>query len=398
MAQPSSTAATLSGHGIIALSAICGFAVANLYYSQPLLPQMAATFTSDVSAQGAIAMLTQAGYAVGLLLWGPLGDRLDRRRLMTVLLVINLASLSLCATASSLSGLLMACVAIGLTAVSAQIIIPAVSGLVDARHRGQVIGKLMSGLFAGTLLARTLSGFVAAHTSWRTVFELAAIIDVAMIGLIWRYLPATEATSHLPYPRLLSSLWHLLVKQPLLQEACCMGFLLFAAFNVVWAALALMLAQPPYHYDSEAVGLFGLVGAVGILASSSIGSLTDHWGGRSVVTLAAALIMLAFICVIGSSLHLIFLMISLIILDLGSRANLVANQTRLYALLPDARSRLNTVFMTSYFLGGAAGSAMGTSAAECWGWNGIAATGVLCALLALLIGHIYRKKVNAMVE
>ncbi|HFZ2534589.1 TPA: MFS transporter [Pseudomonas aeruginosa] len=398
MSHSSRAAALLSGRGVVALSAACGFAVANLYYSQPLLPQMAATFGADASAQGAIAMLTQTGYAAGLLLFGPLGDRFDRRWLITALLLVNMVSLALCATAASLSGLLATCVAIGLTAVSAQIIIPAVSGLADPAQRGQTVGRLMSGLFAGTLLARTISGFVGAHAGWRVMFELAAVIDVALIALVWRYLPHTEPGSDLTYPRLLASLGQLLVRQPLLREACVAGFLLFAAFNVLWGTIALMLARPPYGYGSEVVGLFGLVGVVGMLASPAIGRLTDRWGGRRVVALAAGLVMLAFVLVAGSVVSIGFLIAGVVVLDLGSRANLVANQTRLYALLPHARGRLNTVFMTGYFLGGAAGSALGAAVAGRFGWCGVAAAGVLCALLALGVGAIYREAASTAVE
>ncbi|WP_273685679.1 MFS transporter [Pseudomonas aeruginosa] len=398
MSDSSRAAASLSGRGVVALSAACGFAVANLYYSQPLLPQMAATFGADASAQGAIAMLTQTGYAAGLLLFGPLGDRLDRRWLITALLLVNMVGLALCAMATSLSGLLAACVLVGLTAVSAQIIIPAVSGLVDPARRGQTVGRLMSGLFAGTLLARTISGYVGAHTSWRVVFELAAAIDVALIALVWRYLPQTEPGSDLSYPKLLASLGQLLARQPLLREACLAGFLLFAAFNVLWGTLALMLARPPYGYGSEVAGLFGVVGVVGMLASTAIGRLADRGGGRRVVALAAGLVMLAFVLVAGSAVNIGFLIVGVVILDLGSRANLVANQTRLYALLPQARGRLNTVFMTCYFLGGAAGSALGAAVAGRFGWRGVATAGVLCALLALGVGAIHRKTAPTTVQ
>ncbi len=383
MSLPSCASASLSVRSVVALSAACGFAVANLYYNQPLLPQMATAFGSDASAQGAIAMLTQVGYAAGLLLFGPLGDRLDRRWLITGLLLLNMLGLALCATVVSLDGLLAACLIVGLTAVSAQIIIPAVSGLVDPARRGQTVGRLMSGLFAGTLLARTVSGYVGAHTGWRTMFVIAAVVDAILIAVIWRYLPRTRPASDLSYPRLLASLGQLLAHQPLLREACLVGFLLFAAFNVLWGSLAMMLARPPYGYGSEVVGLFGLVGVSGMVVSPTIGRLADRWGGRRVVALAAAMVVLAFVLVAGSPKSVGFLIAGVVILDLGSRANLVANQTRLYALLPDARGRLNTVFMTCYFLGGAAGSALGIAAAEAFGWRGVAMAGTLCAVLAL---------------
>lgn len=382
--------APLSGRRVLALSAACGFAVANLYYSQPLLPQMVLAFHADATFQGSIAMLIQLGYAVGLVLLGPLGDRLDRRRLMTALLLMNTLGLALCAMATTKEQLLAACTLVGMTAISAQIIIPAVSGLIDPNQRGHTVGRLMSGLFAGTLLARTLSGYLGAHAGWRAMFELAALIDVLLIGLIWLCLPNTPPASDLSYPKLLASLAELLVRQSVLREACLVGFLLFAAFNVLWGSLALMLAKPPYEYGSEAAGLFGLVGAAGMLASPTLGRLTDRWGGRWIVSLAAALIILAFNLIAGSALHIGFLITAVVILDLGSRANLVANQTRLYALSPQARGRLNTVFMTCYFLGGAVGSALGTAVAGRFGWSGVSLAGVLCAALALGATLLYR--------
>lgn len=368
---------------VTALAAACGFAVANLYYSQPMLPAMAATFGAGAAAQGAIAMLTQLGYAAGLLLFGPLGDRFNRRRLITVLLLANMISLALCAMATHLTWLLAASVLLGLTAMSAQIIIPAVSGLVDPIRRGHVVGRLMSGLFAGTLLARAVSGYVSAHAGWRAMYVLAAGLDVVVIALVWRFLPAARPNSDLSYPRLLASLGQLLAQQRLLREACLTGFLLFAAFNVVWGALALMLARPPYGWNSDAAGLFGLIGLTGMLASPTIGRLADRWGGRCVVMSGAGLIMAAFALIAGSTQWIGWLIAGVVVLDLGSRASLVANQARLYALLPQARSRLNTVFMTGYFLGGAAGSALGTTVAGRFGWTGMAAMGGCCAALAL---------------
>lgn len=382
MTLPSQPAAALSGRSVVALSAACGFAVANLYYGQPMLPSMAATFSAGASAQGMIAMLTQLGYAAGILLFGPLCDRFDRHRLITVLLVMNIVGLALCAMAASLHGLLLASVLVGLTAVSAQIIIPAVSGMADSAHRGQTVGRLMSGLFAGTLLARTVSGYIGAHAGWRTMFALAAVLDVALIALIRSCLPRTRPSSDLNYPRLLASLGQLLARQPRLREACLSGFLLFAAFNVLWGSLALMLALPPYHWGSEGAGLFGLVGIAGMVASPAIGRLTDHWGGRRIVALAALTVMAAFALIAGSAHWIGCLIAGVIVLDLGSRANLVANQTQLYALLPQARGRLNTVFMTAYFLGGAAGSALGAEVAGHFGWTGVAVAGMLCAALA----------------
>ncbi|MGG1947692.1 MFS transporter [Trinickia sp. NRRL B-1857] len=382
--------APLGDRSVLALSATCGFAVASLYYSQPLLPAIAASFGSGSFAQGAIAMLTQFGYACGLLLFGPLGDRLDRRALIACLLTANIAALVSCALATHLALLLAANTMLGLTAVSAQIVIPAVSGLADPARRGQTVGRLMGGLFAGTLLARTVSGLLGAHFGWRTTFMVAALIELVPIALVWRHLPRTAANTRLPYPRLLASLGKLLREQPLLREACLTGFVLYAAFNLLWGSLALLLARAPYHWGSDVAGLFGLVGLVGMLASPTTGRLADRWGGRRVVALAAVSIMAAFALVAGAGRWVGWLAAGIVVLDLGSRANLVANQTRLYALLPEARGRLNTVFMTSYFLGGAVGSAIGTAVAARYGWSGLSAAGLLCGALALGVTARFR--------
>lgn len=373
----------ISDRHVTALSVACGLAVANLYYSQPMLPAMAATFGAPAATQGAIAMVTQLGYAAGLLLFGPLGDRFNRRHLMTALLLANIASLALCAMATRLGWLVAASGLLGLTAISAQVIIPAVSGLVDPTRRGHAVGRLMSGLFAGTLLARAVSGYVSVHAGWRAMYVLAAGLDVVVIVVVWRCLPVARPSSDLSYTRLVASLGQLFGRQPLLREACLTGFLLFAAFNVVWGSLALMLARPPYGWHSDVAGLFGLVGLTGMLASPGIGRLADRWGGRRIVALGAGWILAAFALIAGAAQCIGWLIAGVVVLDLGSRASLVANQARLYALLPQARSRLNTVFMTGYFLGGAAGSAVGTAVASRFGWAGLATAGGCCTALAL---------------
>ncbi|WP_232832540.1 MFS transporter [Photorhabdus sp. CRCIA-P01] len=373
-----------SSISLILLSAACGFAVANLYYNQPLLPAIGISFGIDGATSGWIATLTQIGYAAGLFFFGPLGDTLSRRKLIFCLLIGNIASLILCATAPNFIWFLTSSLILGLTSISAQIIIPAVSGWAAPEKRGRVVGNLMSGLFAGALLARTLSGAVGEHFGWREMFLLAALIDLFLFFLVWFVLPQIETPPTITYSQLLISLGKLVKQQSLLREAALSGFLLFAAFNTLWGSLALLLSQPPYGWGSDITGLFGLTGIVGMLASPIIGSLTDHFGGRAIVATGALLVTLALCLISGTSHSILFLFAGIILLDLGSRACLVANQTRLYTLLPDARSRLNTVFMTCYFAGGAIGSSLGAVAAWYFSWYGVAFSGGGCALLAVL--------------
>ncbi|NDL00533.1 MFS transporter [Photorhabdus bodei] len=375
----------ISSVSLILLSAACGFAVANIYYNQPLLPIIGTSFNVNGSISGWIATLTQIGYATGLLFFGPLGDTLSRRKLIFCLLIGNIISLILCATAPNFTCLLTSSLIMGLTSISAQIIIPAVSGWVIPEKRGRAVGSLMSGLFAGALLARALSGAVGEHFGWREMFILAALIDICLFFLIWFVLPEIETPHTINYSQLLISLGKLIKQHPLLREAALSGFLLFAAFNTLWGSLALLLSQPPYGWGSDIAGLFGLTGIVGMLASPIIGSLTDHFGGKAIVAAGALFVTLALCLISGTSHSILFLFVGIILLDLGSRAGLVANQTRLYTLLPDARSRLNTVFMTCYFAGGAIGSSLGAVAAWHFSWYGIAFSGGGCALLAALV-------------
>jgi predicted MFS family arabinose efflux permease len=379
----SNPASPLTQTNAVWLALACGIAVAGLYYNQPMLPLIGASFGRGGGEQGWIATLTQIGYASGIAMFGPLGDRVDPRKLITCLLAINAGSLLLCASASTFLWLLTASAALGLTAITAQIIIPAVSGLAPAEQRGKMVGSLLSGLFAGQLLARLVGGFVAEHAGWRTMFGLAAGLDCVLLWLVWSRMPATRGHSTLPYPQLMASLGRLFWREPLLREACASGFLLFAGFSAFWATLAFLLVQPPYRYGSDIAGLFGLVSLFGMLASRSIGNLTDQYGGRIVVGCGALLMMGAFGLISGAGRHLWLLIAGVVVLDLGSRAALVANQARLYTLAAEARSRVNTVFMSGYFAGGALGSMAGSAAASRFAWHGVAGVGVVCVLGAL---------------
>lgn len=371
--------------GTVWLAAACGIAVACLYYNQPMLPLIGASFGRSGGEQGWVATLTQTGYACGLALFGPLGDRTDVRRLITALVAVNIGSLLLCATAPTFAILLAASAALGLTSITAQIIIPAISGLAPAGQRGKVVGSLLGGLFAGQLLARTLGGYVGQHAGWRAMFELAVVLDGVLLAIVWWRMPATRGTSPLRYAQLLQSLWQWFRQERLLREACASGFMLFAGYSALWGSLAFLLAQPPYRFGSDIAGLFGLVSMLGMLASQTIGQLTDRYGGRIVVGIGALLMMLAFASISGTAHHLWRLIVGVIVLDLGSRAALVANQSRLYTLAAEARSRLNTVFMSGYFAGGALGSTLGAAAGSHFGWFGPGCVGVACAAGALFV-------------
>lgn len=370
---------------IVLMAAACGFAVANIYYNQSMLPLFAATFQRSTSEAGQVATITQLGYAAGLLLFVPLGDRMARKPLLLGLLAANTLTLVGLALAPSFHALLVGSAVLGLTSVSAQIIIPAASLLAAPEQRGKVMGMLISGLSTGILLARTLSGFVGSHAGWRSMFAIAAGLDIALIALIALRLPAAAPATDLPYGKLLKSLWNLFREEPVLRAAAAGGALTFATFSCFWGALAFLLAQPPYRLGSDAAGMFGLVALIGIALSTAIGGLTDRLGTRHVLMIGALLLALASAGLWFGANSLLLLVGAAVLIDLGNRASLIAGQTRIYALSTEARSRLNTVFMGCYFSGGAAGSAVGAIAADHAGWHGLALVGLLLSLAALVI-------------
>jgi predicted MFS family arabinose efflux permease len=366
---------SLSPAQIYTMAVACAFAIATLYYNQPLLPLIKATFgTSDYQAS-LIVTLGQIGYALGLFLFVPIGDRIDRRRLILSLLLANTVCEAACAMAPDFRSFLGATFIAGLTTVTPQIIIPTVAGIAAPSRRGRVVGVLLSGMSAGLLFGRTFSGFVGEMAGWRSVFVLAMFFNLLLIVAIWFLLPRPAATTDMSYPRLLRSLWRLFVEQPVLRAACATGFLAFGAFSALWATLASLLFRPPYHFGANIAGAFGLVGIVGIFSTPVVGRLVDRLGTGFVVGAGAATVAVAFVFVSRGESALWPVVVGIALIDIGYRAVLVANQTRIYPLQAGAHSRLNTLFMTSVFLGGAVGSVCGAAAAAYWSWTGLAAAG-----------------------
>lgn len=378
---------------LVMLAAACGFAVANIYYNQTMLPSIGATFGKSAADVGWIATLTQLGYASGLLLFVPLGDRLRRRNLILCLLVVNMLTLLGLAFAADFRQVLITSAALGLSSVSAQVIIPVASSLVSAAERGKVVGLMVSGLSTGAVLARTLSGFVSAWAGWRGMFALAAGLDFLLFLLILWRMPLTAPATQVSYRDLLISLWKLWRKYPQLRQSSAMGATAFAGFSAFWGSMASLLALSPYGYSSDHAGLFGLASIVGVCASATIGKLTDRLGVLPVSGLGAALVLLAFVMLYltGGSGFWWCIALCAAAMDLGNRANQIANQTRILALAPEAVSRLNTVFMMTFFLGGALGSAAGSWAAAHYGWHGMAMMGGVFIFATLTINRLSRR-------
>ncbi len=364
------------------------FAVANLYYNQPLLAAIAQSFHASVQQVGLVPTLTQAGYALGLLLFVPLGDRVDARRLIVITLIAATLALLAAAASPNLEWLVLASFAIGAVSVTAQLILPFAAKLVSSDRQGNVLGTILSAVFVGILLSQPVSGWLGAQLGWRSIYLLAAMAMVILAVASARWIPQSEPSVTTPYPQLMRSLWQLVKEQPILREASAIQALLFAAFSGFWATLVFLLEQPPYEYGSQVAGAFGLTGIVGVVSALMLGKLAgrgDQRLTRLLIGGAIAAVTLSYLLLWGLQNQLWVLIVAAMLLSLGTQGALVANQTRIYRLLPAARSRLNTVFIGSAALGASFGSGLG---AYSWGmaqWQGVCTVGLGMMAIALTI-------------
>lgn len=361
-----------------------GATVANLYYNQPLLAIMAQSFQASPHTIGFIPVLTQIGYAIGILLFVPLGDLTEQRRLIVVMLGATAVTLALAAVAQDLSWLIAASFGIGMTAIAAQIIVPFAAQLTPSSDRGRVVGTIMGGLLIGILLARTVSGFVGSIWGWQAMYWLASGLMVVLAVTLSRVLPKHQPVLQTSYPSLMNSLVRLIRTQPVLQEACLVGGMCFGAFSAFWTTLVFLLAQPPYDYGGEVTGLFGLVGIVGALAAPLVGRLGDRGSPRLAVGLGITITAIAFLVFWLLGHQLWGLIIGVILLDLGVQSAQVSNQTRIYSLPLEMHSRLNALYVMFYFVGGASGSFLGAYGWSRWQWNGVCVLSLLMLAVAFV--------------
>ncbi|MBW4080559.1 MFS transporter [Paenibacillus sp. S150] len=399
MSLPAISAAASSKSGIprgliLLLATTSGLAVANLYYNQPLLADIGRSFGVSSNAVGYVSMFTQIGYALGMLLFVPLGDIRERRTLISVLLVAVALSLVGFAASQSLPWMYIASFAVGITTVVPQIIVPFSAQLALPEERGKVIGTVMSGLLFGILLARTVSGVIGDLWGWRAMYWIAAVLMLLLSFMLYRLLPETKPETSASYTDLLKSMGVLVRKYSTLREASLIGACMFGAFSVFWTSLAFFLEGPPYGYSSAIAGLFGLIGVAGAAGAPVIGRLADRIAPKRIIGLLILLTLISYGLFGLSGLSIWALIAGVIVLDLGVQGTQVSNQARIYALEPAARSRINTVFMVSSFAGGAAGSTLGSYAWEHWGWSGVCWTGGSLAAAALTIWGIYRVRIE----
>ncbi len=370
------------------LGVACAVGVGSLYYNQPLLLVMGASLHQSARAMGFVAVSTQVGYAFGILSFVPLGDVTDRRKLMMRLYAGVALSLLLVALAHSLAVLIAASILIGLTASVTHVVVPMAPELVPPERRGQAIGVVMTGLLLGILLARSFAGWIANVGGWRSVYVIAAVMNAAFVPLLYKVMPPSPPRQNLSYKATLQSLWTMFRSEPLLRESGIVGGLCFAAFSSFWTTLTFVLHQ--HHGMGPGVaGTFGVVGAAGALAAPVAGKLADRRGTRFVLSVAGVImatclgwIWLSEAIHASTVVHMALLVIGVIGLDLGMQTLQVGNQTRIFGLGESSRSRLNTLYMTMYFVGGASGSALASLAWNRWEWNGVCLLEIALVLAA----------------
>ncbi len=388
---------TLTRSLLFFLAIACGVTVANLYYCQPLLIEMQNEFKVSVSTIGRIPMLTQIGYAVGMLFLTPLGDKLNRK---VLIFIASLASgISLFFTANCHSFIVFELVSflVGVSSIGAQFMIPLVAQLAPDSRRGEAVGKVMTGLLLGILLARSFSGFIGATWGWRQMYYLSSAWMLLLATLAWFILPRTKAVFHGSYLKLIGSMIDLVSEEPILRESALIGGCLFASFCALWATLIFHMGSDNFHLGAKAVGLFGLLGAAGAAAASLVGKIADRVGPLKTLQLALFCTFVSFIELAFFGYSLLGLSVGIFCMDAGVQSAHVSNQSRFYKLRPEARSRMNTIYMFVYFTGGALGSILGTWCWHSYQWKGVCSLSILFVALAILIAtksHVKRNRRN----
>ncbi|KAB8314815.1 MFS transporter [Tolypothrix campylonemoides VB511288] len=370
---------------VLLLAFACGLSVGNVYFNQPLLADIGRSFQISVEQVGSIPSVTQIGYAVGLLFLAPLGDRMERRRLIVLMFILVACTLVSGAISPNFIWLCGSSLVLGFTTMVGQLIFPLVAQLPTARERVKVTSILLNGLIVGTLLSRAVSGLVGGILGWQAMYWIEAGLAAFVAVAIQKRLPAGQADSQMSYQQLIASLWHLVRQQPTLRAAALNNALLFAAFNAFWATLIFFLESPPYHYGSQVAGLFALLSVVGTITNPIVGRLADQHSSRLLVGFVIAILLSAFVVLRLLGTHLLGLALGVIVLEVGINAAFLCNRIRLFNLVPNAESRLNTVFMVTNYCGGFFGSFFGAFCWGAWQWNGVCGLGFGLLMIAAII-------------
>ncbi len=386
-ALPAPTPPGISPWLTLLIATACGLVVANLYYAQPLVGPISAHLGMSTQAAGLIVTMTQIGYCAGLLLVVPLGDLFENRRLIITVLGFAVFSLAAAALAPAAAWFLAAAIFIGLGSVAVQVLVPFAAHLAPEADRGRVVGNVMSGLMLGIMLSRPAASFIAETLSWHAVFAISAVVT-ALVAIVLRFaLPRRVPEPGLSYGAMLASMAQLARHTPVLQRRALYHACLFGAFSLFWTVVPLLLAEV-YHLSQYGIGLFALVGVSGAIAAPIAGRVADRGWSRPATAFAmlaaAAALLLAQLGTTASTPHLILLGFAAILLDFGVTAHIVLGQRAIFALGAALRSRLNGLYMATFFLGGAICSALGGWTYAQGGWSLSMAVALALPIMAFL--------------
>ncbi|HEY1538528.1 MAG TPA: MFS transporter [Solirubrobacteraceae bacterium] len=370
---------------VLLLAIAVGASVANIYYIQPLLNVVRGEFGVSDTIAGLLVTCSQVGYVVGLALLVPLGDLCERRRLVSTVLVVAAAALAACAAAPTFAVLAGALVAVGALSVVAQILVPLAASLAAPQERGQVVGSVMSGLLIGILTARIVSGIVAQIGGFRLIFALASGAMLVLAIVLRRMLPRVPATEDMTYPSALRSVFELIASEPVLRQRMAIAALMMANFTVLWTSVAFLLGASPYDYGEAAIGLFGLAGVAGASIAPFAGRWSDRGRGRVALSAFLVAVLASWALLDAGATSVIALVAGIALLDLGVQGAQISNQSAIYALRPEARSRLTTAYMVAMFIGGVVGSLLAASVYGAGGWSAICVLGAGFATVAIVV-------------
>jgi predicted MFS family arabinose efflux permease len=375
---------------VLLLAAACGNAVAGIYYAPPLLADIARDLRMSSATIGIVTTVTQLGYGLGLVFLVPLGDRLNRRRLIGVQSLLSVLALIAVAIAPTGTALLAGLAVVGLLAVLIQVVVAYAASLAAPADRARIVGVVTSGVVLGILLARTVAGAVADLAGWRSVYLVSAAATLLMSGLLWRSLPRRAAPLRtIRYPRLIGSTFRLFVEVRMLRVRAVLALLSFMALTVLLTPMALPLSAPPFSLSPTEIGLFGLAAAAGAVAAARAGRRSDH---QRTTGLGLGVMLAAWVPIALLPVSLWALIIGVIAFDFGLQSVHVANQSLILPTRPDASSRLTAAYMTFYSIGSATGSIVSTVVYACAGWTGVSVLGAAVSLTALLFWACIHRK------
>ena len=374
------------------MAACTGLIVANIYYCQPLIVLIAKEWGLRESLAGRVTYLTQIGYALGLLFLVPLGDILERRKQILITTAVAIMALLLAATAQNFTVLQIASLLIGISSVVPQLILPLAASLSPDHKRGSIIGTVMGGLLVGILASRSLAGAIGSVYNWRTMYYIAAAICFVLLVLMRMRFPKNVPAHSSTYPQLLRTVAHYAATHPRLRMASVTNALSFAVISAFWVTMVLLLSAPPFNYPSFKIGLFGLAGAAGALAAPLVGKFSDGRDPYKNIIIGLVLELVSFVAFYFTGSGIALLLAGIVILDVGHQSVMITNQTIIYALKPEARNRFNTVYMTTTFIGGAGGSALGLALWNFHQWPAVCAGCTVIIMVNIFLFYRFRQK------